>query len=111
MSSLPDVERDASEVVQILAAVAALLGRRTTGPDDDTRLMLDLVATAGASAERVLEYLRVLQGSGDGVAVAVPPRLGQWRDWVPPRGHVLGEAACHEAERFPRRQRRCDPGE
>jgi len=40
----------------------------------------------------------------------VPPRLGQWRDWVPPRGHVLVGTGPERriSEVHPRR---CDPGE
>jgi hypothetical protein len=46
------------------------------------------------------------------VAVAVPPRLGPWRDWVPPRGNLLGEtAATPRVQETPRRRRRYDPGE
>nr|BFE68180.1 hypothetical protein GCM10020092_014810 [Actinoplanes digitatis] len=71
MTSLPDAERDANEVVQLLAGFAELLRRREFVLDDDTQAMLGLALEGGVSAARVLEYLRALQGSGDGVAVAV----------------------------------------
>ena len=112
MSSLPDAERDATEVVRVLAGLTALLRGREGTLDDDTRLMLDMALDGNVSAARVLEYLRALQGSGDGAAAAVPPRLGQWRDWVPPRGNLLGEAAAAPGiSDLPRHPRRRDPGE
>jgi hypothetical protein len=112
VSSLPDAERDASDVVQLLAGLAALLDRGNVVLDDDTRVMLGMALNGGASATRVLEYLRALQGSGDGVAVAVPPRLGPWREWVPPRGQLFGEtAATARVDELPRNRRRVDPGE
>jgi len=111
VSSLPDAERDASEVARVLAGLTALLRCREGTLDDDARTMLDLVLDGGVSAARVLEYLHALQGSGDGVAAAVPPRLGPWRDWVPPRGNLLGETAgAPRIEQLPRHRRR-DPGE
>lgn len=112
MSSLPDAERDASEVVQMLAGLAALLRGRDPVLDHDTRVMLHMALEGSVSAARVLEYLRALQGSGDGAAAAVPPRLGPWRDWVPPRGHLLGQAAgTARIEELPRHRPRHDPGE
>jgi hypothetical protein len=112
VSSLPDAERDADEVVQILAGLAALLRRREVVLDDDTRTMIGLAVDGGVSATRVLEYRRALQGAGDGVAAAVPQRLGPWRDWVPPRGNLFGElAGAPRIEEMPRRDRRHDPGE
>jgi hypothetical protein len=111
VSSLPDAERDASEVVQLLAGLAALLRGRDLVLDDDARVMLHMALEGSVSAARVLEYLHVLQGSGDGVAAAVPPRLGPWRDWVPPRGNLLGEKAGAPRIELPRHRRRHDPGE
>jgi hypothetical protein len=114
VSSLPDAERDASEVVQLLAGLAALLRGRDLVLDDDARVMLNMALDGSVSATRVLEYLHTLQGSGDGALAAVPPRLGQWRDWVPPRGNLFGETAgVHRPriEELPRNRRRCDPGE
>jgi hypothetical protein len=113
VSSLPDAERDASEVVQVLAGLAALLRGRDLGLDDDTRVMLTMALDGGASAARVLAYLHALQGSGDGAATAVPARLGPWREWVPSRGHLFDEtAAGPRIDELPRRHhRRRDPGE
>ena len=112
MSSLPDVERDASEVVQMLAGLAALLRGRDIVLDDDARVMVTMALQGSVSAARVLEYLRGLQGSGDGAATAVPPRLGPWRDWVPSRGHLFGEtAAAPPREELPQHRRGHDPGE
>jgi len=112
VSSLPDAERDASEVVQVLAGLAALLRGRDLVLDQDARVMLSMALEGSVSAARVLEYLRALQGAGDGVAAAVPPRLGPWRGWVPARGYVLGEpAAAPRIEELPRPRRRHDPGE
>jgi hypothetical protein len=67
---LSDVERDA-------AWVAEALNNHLPGSE------------ASAAARRVLAYLRTLRGAGDGVATAVPARLGPWREWCPPRGYVL----------------------
>ena len=112
VSSLPDAERDASEVVQALAGLAALLRGRDLVLDQDARVMLSMALEGSMSATRVLEYLRALQGAGDGVAAAVPPRLGPWRDWVPARGYLLGETAdAPRIEELPRPRRRHDPGE
>jgi hypothetical protein len=115
VSGLSDAERDACEVVQALAGLAALLAQPPTDPGDpalaDVRdTWARLAENGGAAAVRVLEYLRALRGPGDGEAVAVPPHLGQWRDWVPPRGHVLGRTAVERRiSEVPRH--RCDPGE
>jgi len=123
VSSLPDAERDACDVVQALAGLTALL--RITGPgqddvpgcddvalDEARQKLLSLAEDGGAAAARVLAYLRSLQGAGDGVATAVPPRLGPWRDWVPPRGHLFTGPVgpAERVEKFPRPRRR-DPGE
>ena len=112
VSSLPDAERDASEVAQVLAGLAALLRGRDLVLDQDARVMLNMALEGSVSAARVLAYLRALQGAGDGVAVAVPPRLGPWREWVPARGYLFGEAAdAPRIEELPRPRRRHDPGE
>jgi hypothetical protein len=115
VSSLPDAERDASDVVQALASLAALLSRPLSEADDPfdahaRATLRGLAEDGGSAAVRVLEYLRALRGAGDGEAVAVPPRLGQWREWVPPRGHLLGGPAPERrvGEMHPRRP---DPGE
>ncbi|BCJ54429.1 hypothetical protein Asp14428_59040 [Actinoplanes sp. NBRC 14428] len=112
MTGLPDAERDAGEVVRLLATLAARLRARDIDLGDEQELIALLAADGGAAATRVLAYLRDLQGSGDGVAAAVPPRLGPWREWVPPRGHLFGTAPAPapRVEGFPRPRRR-DPGE
>lgn len=122
MSSLPDAERDACDVVQALAGLAALL--RMPGPDhanaagvDDATLhearetLLALAEDGGAAAERVLAYLRILRGPGDGVAVALPTRLGPWREWAPSRGHLFGDPGGIRRLGDLPQPRRCDPGE
>jgi hypothetical protein len=115
VSSLSDAERDACEAVQALAGLAALLARPATDRpdpalDDARRMLLNLAADGGQAAARVLAYLRMMRGPGDGEAAAVPPRLGQWRDWVPPRGHVLGWTG-NERRIGEVQPRRADPGE
>ena len=91
MSSLSDAERDADEVVRVLAALSALLSRAGDPDGAETRRLLSRLAEdGGAPAARVLAYLRDLRGPGDGEAVAVPTRLGLWREWSPARGNVLG---------------------
>ncbi len=121
MSSLPDAERDVGDVVQALAGLAALLRRpaedlpridlREPASDDIRRLLLSIAEDGGEAAARVLAYLREQRGNGDGDAVAVPPRLGQWRDWVPPRGHLFGlPSSSPQADELPQ-PRRSDPGE
>ncbi len=116
MSGLPDAERDASAVVQALAGLAALLNRPAAGADpvasdDARRVLLSLAEDGGAAAQRVLAYLCSLRGAGDGDVVAVPPRLGPWREWRPPRGMLFGDrSAPSRIGEFPQ-PRRCDPGE
>jgi hypothetical protein len=115
VSGLSDAERDACEVVQALAGLAALLARSAGDQEDPAmadarRTLVRLAENGGAAAIRVLDYLRTVRGAGDGEAVAVPPHLGQWREWVPSRGHLTGRTGV------PRRigevhPRRCDPGE
>jgi hypothetical protein len=108
--------------MQALAGMAALL-RRPAGDlpgldqaDPATaearRLMLDLAEDGGRAAARVVAYLRDQRGAGDGDLAAVPPRLGQWRHWVPPRGHVFGVATkTHRPANEVPHPRRSDPGE
>lgn len=112
MSSLPDAERDAGEVVRVLAGLAALLRKDGVEVDDEIRGLLNLVDDSGRAAERVLAYLRDLRGPGDGEAVAVPLRLGPWRDWTPVRGHLLSNRTRgHRIDEIPNQPRRGDPGE
>jgi hypothetical protein len=123
VSSLPDAERDACDVVQALAGLATLLQGAAGDhplPEAVRGMLLRRVEGGGASAERVLAYLRALRGPGDGEAVAVPPRLGMWRDWVPASGNVLGHAgmgrgdlgrAGAERRMGELHPRRSDPGE
>lgn len=114
MNSLPEAERDAGDVVRALAGLAALAyDGELSG--EEARRAVDLLIESGtvAAAARVLSYLRATRGPGDGVAVAVPARLGPWRDWVPARGHLTGTAAWTPRPRIgelPQR-RRADPGE
>ncbi|BCJ42673.1 hypothetical protein GCM10010168_05850 [Actinoplanes ianthinogenes] len=119
MTGLWDAERDAGEVVRALTGLAALLGRDATdpGPDQETlRIVRQLVANGAASAARVQEYLHGQGAAGDGDAVAVPPSLAPWRDWVPSRGHLFGSRRGHGTRSVRRinevpQPRRCDPGE
>jgi len=121
VTGLSDAERDACDVVQALAGLAALLRRPLDdlpgfdtddrGYEDMRRMLLGIAEDGGVAATRVLSYLRELRGSGDGEAVAVPPRLGAWREWVPPRGHLFGSyAGSREIDEVPH-PRRSDPGE
>jgi hypothetical protein len=114
VTSLPDAERDACDVVQALGGLAALLRRlQPDDPDfdDALRVLRSLADDGSAAAQRLMTYLQALRGAGDGEAVAVPPRLGAWRDWVPPRGHLLGgPSTSHRIGELPQ-PRRTDPGE
>jgi hypothetical protein len=123
VTSLPDAERDASDVMQALAGLAAMLRRSALDLpggldpddpyDDETgRMLLGVAEDAGVAAARVVAYLRDRRGNGDGELAAVPPRLGQWREWVPPRGHVFGlSAGAPRATNEVPQPRRSDPGE
>ena len=114
MTSLPDAERDACDVVRALAGLAALVARPDSGgpvDDDARRILADLAEDGGVSARRVLAYLRSMRGAGDGVAVSVPPRLGQWREWVPPRGMLFGDLGTPRRVGELPQPRRSDPGE
>lgn len=121
MTGLSDAERDACDALQALAGLAALLRRpveevpgfdaRDPAFDDARQLLVGIADDGGAAAARVLAYLRELRGAGDGVAVAVPPRLGPWREWVPPRGPLFGSAGIMpRIDELPE-PRRSDPGE
>jgi hypothetical protein len=114
VKDLSAVERDARDVVQALAGLAALLGAggavRASEDDERERLLRALTENAGAAAARVHAYVRELRGPGDGEATPVPVRLGPWRDWVPPRGHLWGDPGGQRIAELPGR-RRADPGE
>jgi hypothetical protein len=119
VTSLSDAERDANDVMRALEGLAALARRPAADPgsdaplgDDTRRLLLAMAEDAGEAAVRVLSYLRDQRGCGDGDLAAVPPRLGQWREWVPPRGHLFGvkSSVAREADEVPQ-PRRSDPGE
>jgi hypothetical protein len=107
--------------MQALAGLAALLRRPAgdlpgvepadPGLDQARQLLLGLAEDAGQACERVVSYLREQRGAGDGELVAVPRRLGEWRDWVPPRGRLFTvPAEARQADGVPQ-PRRCDPGE
>jgi hypothetical protein len=115
VTSLSDAERDAGDVVQALAGLAALLRRPAEDlpgspvADDVRQLLLGIAEDGGVAAARVLAYLREQRGAGDGDAVAVPRRLAEWREWVPPRGHLFVAPASRRPD--PASRRRSDPGE
>jgi hypothetical protein len=112
VSSLPDAERDACDVVQALGGLAALLARLSPDDpafEDGVRVLRSLADDGSAAAQRLVAYLQSLRGAGDGEAVAVPQRLGPWRDWVPPRGHLLRTASpTHRMGGMPRRLDPCE---
>jgi len=115
VTSLSDAERDACDVAQALAGLAALL-RRPAGDlpadpagDDVRQLLLGIAEDGAVAAARVLAYVREQRGAGDGEAAVVPPRLAEWRDWVPPRGHLFVAPASRQPDTAARR--RSDPGE
>ena len=121
MTSLSDAERDACDVMQALAGMAALL-RRPAGDvpgldpcdpaaDQARRLLLALAEDAGPACERVVEFLREQRGAGDGDLAAVPRRLGPWREWTPERGHLFGASAGVRRANGVPQPRRYDPGE
>lgn len=117
VTSLPDAERDACDVVRALAGLAAILARPTAlglgdeDFDEAQRVLRGLAEDGGVAAHRVLAYLRAQRGAGDGDAVAVPPRLGPWREWVPPRGMIFGDVGPARRMGGLPQSRRCDPGE
>ncbi len=122
MSSLPDAERDACDVLQALAGLAAILARplpdepdnrdrAERAQEDARRVMLSLAQDGGEAAQRVVTYLRSLQGPGDGASAAVAPRLGLWRNWVPPRGDLFGSVRAVHHIGDAGHHRRADPGE
>jgi hypothetical protein len=121
VSSLPDAERDALEVVEVLVDLATLLAHPLPGESDADRddralaevrrILLRLSEDGGEAALRLLDYVRGLRGPGDGAAVQVAARLGPWREWVPPRGHLFGApGVAHRISDLPH-PRRSDPGE
>jgi hypothetical protein len=103
VAELSEIERDAALMAEVLAGLSAYL--RCKGDGKGTAAV-HLADEGTAAARRVLAYLRELRGNGDGVAAQYPPRLGPWREWCPPRGHVLDSPARRVDTR-----RRCDPGE
>jgi hypothetical protein len=121
VTSLSDAERDACDVMQALAGLAALLRRsaddlpgieRLDPAADETRqALLGIAEDGGVAAARVLAYLREQRGPGDGELVAVPRRLGQYRNWVPPRGHLFGVPGALQRPNGVPQPRRSDPGE
>jgi hypothetical protein len=121
VTSLSDAERDACDVMQALAGLAALLrrpagdvpGMDPSGPAgaDARRLLLGIAEDGGVAAARVLDFLREQRGAGDGDLAAVPPRLGPWREWVPARGHLFGVSGGTRQPNGVPQPRRCDPGE
>jgi hypothetical protein len=121
VTSLSDAERDACDVMQALVGLAALLRRPAedlpglVGGDraaDDARgLLLGIAEDGGAAAARLVAYLREQRGAGDGESAAVPRRLGEWREWVPPRGHIFGISTGEPRPDGVPQPRRCDPGE
>jgi hypothetical protein len=121
VTGLSDAERDACDVEQALADLAALLRRPVgdvpgfdasdPGADDARRRLLSIAEDGGSAAARVLAYLRDLRGAGDGELAAVPPRLGPWREWVPPRGQLFGAPGVVARTRGLPQPRRSDPGE
>ncbi|WP_433827113.1 hypothetical protein ACQP2E_34250 [Actinoplanes sp. CA-015351] len=104
-----DAERDASDAAQALAGIVALL-QRAANDEVDRNQLLSLARSAESSAERVAAFLRGQRGANDGDMVAVPPRLGPWRDWTPSRGHLLG-AVPARVNGVPQPRRCGDPGE
>jgi hypothetical protein len=90
MGDLLDAERDALQAVQALAALSRHLTGRGAASGLDEQVLRDLAEEGCAAAGRILAYLRQVRGSGDGVALVYPSRLGPWRDWCPPRGSLLG---------------------
>jgi hypothetical protein len=112
VTSLPDAERDAGDVVRALAGLVALLRKDGAEMDDELQMLVKLAEDSGLAAARVLAYLRELRGPGDGEAAAVPSRLGPWRDWVPMRGYLLSDRSRgHRIDEIPNQPRRGDPGE
>jgi hypothetical protein len=123
VTGLSDAERDANDVMLALDGLAAVL-RRPAGDlpgdcdpgaplgDDARRRLLGMAEDAGRAAARVANYVRDQRRNGDGDIAAVPPHLGQWREWVPSRGHLFGvkSRVAREADEVPQ-PRRSDPGE
>lgn len=126
MPGLPDAERDASEVVRILAGLATALERpgaelealerlgaeheALQRPGAELEALVEFAREGGEAAGRVLDYLRELRGAGDGAAAAVPARLGPWREWMTPRFSGVRHPPQQRHD-LPRPRRRRDPGE
>jgi hypothetical protein len=108
-------------VLQALAGLAALLRRPAEdlpglvggdpAAEDARRLLRGIAEDGGLAAARVVAYLREQRGAGDGELAAVPRRLGEWRNWVPERGHIFGMAAGEPRPDGVSNPRRSDPGE
>jgi hypothetical protein len=121
VTSLSDAERDAGDVMQALAGLAALL-RRPVGEvpgldpcdpaaEEMQRRLLGIAEDAGLASARVVAYLRAQRGAGDGELAVVPRRLGPWREWTPDRGHLFGVSADTPRPNGVPQPRRSDPGE
>jgi hypothetical protein len=108
MRDLSDVERDALQAAETLAGLAARLRWSPAASEDGAgRPLWEVAEEGGAAAGRVLSYLRTRRGPGDGAATAYPPRLGPWRQWCPPRGHLMVDSGQDAIRRF----LHGDPGE
>ncbi len=104
MSELSEVERDAQLAALALARMSSYVRARR---DHDDPAAAALADEGVAAAARVLAYLRDVRGNGDGAATAYPVRLGPWREWCPPRGHLLEDPGRQAGGR----RWRGDPGE
>jgi hypothetical protein len=100
-----DVVRDAVQAAEALAGLADRLALGGRGVGDD-RVSRALAEQGSAAAERVLAYLRLQRGPGDGAATVVPTRLAPWLYWCPPRGYLL-----RDADEQMSRRAHGDPGE
>jgi hypothetical protein len=81
-----------------------------SGAEEFRQLLLGKAAEGSLAAARLVAYLREKRGAGDGELAMVPPRLGEWRDWVPPRGHLFEAPADHQPDGVAP-PHRSDPGE
>ena len=72
----------------------------------------DLVVLSSVNGHGLQDGLRVIpQLRACPELAAVPPRLGPWREWVPPRGHVFGLTEVRPTPNEVPQPRRSDPGE